>query len=822
MIEIEALQVENFRGIRALPLTFNRKSFGIAGPNGTGKSGIVDAIEFALTGNVTRLTGRGTSGVSLKNHGPHVDSRNHPEKAKVRLTAFVPSLNKSFTIERHVGAPLKPVITPKGDPAVEAIVAMLAEHPEFALSRREIVKYIITEAGERAKEVQALLKLDDVEKLRASLKSVTNDSKRDSQNADCDVAQARSQLLSALKVEELSQTAILSAANERRTVLGLAPLTELGKDTSLKGGVASKSPTASASPKISKAAAQSDLTNFEHLLSIEDAEAVAVSRNETAGILKQLRMNPALLRNLHRQDFLLRGLDLVDEPQCPLCDSDWDLEELKQLIQEKIRVGTEAAGLKTQLENSSRVLRRRIDEIQGLATAVQKHARGLGKDVYADTFAQWDSDLNQFRSALTSGDRLDETIMRVEGDWRRMPKALTEALGNLVKVVAALPDASVEDDAKDYLIVAQERLEVFRRAKRQLELCKTRENLAIQVASAFEESSKAILTGIYEEVEKDFSRYYALINREDEAEFRGRLTPSLGKLGFEVEFYGRGLFPPGAYHSEGHQDGMGLCLYLALMKRIMGNNFHFAVLDDVLMSVDSGHRKEVCHLLKTEFPNTQFIFTTHDQVWLNHMIGEGLVTTKSVLEFRQWSVTDGPQVWNFKDVWEEIEADLKANDVPGAAQSLRRFLEYVSADLSSRLRVPVEFRSAQSYDLGDLLPNVVGKWNKLLSQAKDAEQSWGRKDKVQELKALHDDFGDCNKATNVEKWMINPSVHYNEWMNLQEQDFRPVVNAFKAFLACFKCKNCDTFLYVSPPKGTPELLRCDCNTMSFNLKKKPA
>jgi len=202
------------------------------------------------------------------------------------------------------------------------------------------------------------------------------------------------------------------------------------------------------------------------------------------------------------------------------------------------------------------------------------------------------------------------------------------------------------------------------------------------------------------------------------------------------------------------------------------------------------------------------------------MIGEGMITNKSVLEFRRWTVNDGPQVWNFKDVWEEIETDLKANNVPGAAQSLRRFLEYVAADLSSRLRAQVEFRSAQSYDLGDLLPNVVGKWNKLLAQAKDAEQSWGRKDKVQELKILHDEFGKRNKATNVEQWMINPSVHYNEWANLQEQDFRPVADAFKALLTSFKCKNCDAFLYVSPPKGTPELLRCDCNTMSFNLKKK--
>jgi chromosome segregation ATPase len=57
---------------------------------------------------------------------------------------------------------------------------------------------------------------------------------------------------------------------------------------------------------------------------------------------------------------------------------------------------------------------------------------------------------------------------------------------------------------------------------------------------------------------------------------------------------------------------MGVCLCLALMNHLLGENFTFAVLDDVLMSVDRGHRREVCSLLKTHFPHTQFIVTTHD------------------------------------------------------------------------------------------------------------------------------------------------------------------------------------------------------------------
>ena len=58
---------------------------------------------------------------------------------------------------------------------------------------------------------------------------------------------------------------------------------------------------------------------------------------------------------------------------------------------------------------------------------------------------------------------------------------------------------------------------------------------------------------------------------------------------------------------------MGVCLYLALMKRLLGSRFGFAVFDDVVMSVDHGHRKQFCRLLRMCFPDTQFIITNARQ-----------------------------------------------------------------------------------------------------------------------------------------------------------------------------------------------------------------
>lgn len=110
MIQVESVTIHEFRGIRNLTLNLGGKNFAVCGPNGTGKSGIVDALEFVLTGNVSRLLGSGTGGLSVKDHGPHVDSRKHPDQASVTILLSIPSLNKQATMKRTVADHRKPHI----------------------------------------------------------------------------------------------------------------------------------------------------------------------------------------------------------------------------------------------------------------------------------------------------------------------------------------------------------------------------------------------------------------------------------------------------------------------------------------------------------------------------------------------------------------------------------------------------------------------------------------------------------------------------------------------------------------------------------------
>jgi hypothetical protein len=394
------------------------------------------------------------------------------------------------------------------------------------------------------------------------------------------------------------------------------------------------------------------------------------------------------------------------------------------------------------------------------------------------------------------------------------------ALRELEAAVAALPDPSAQDAAREFLIVAQEKLAAYRSASQAAKAAQENAEKASKVFEVYGQTTTAALENIFKQVETQFSDLYREINKEDESSFTAQLKPSLGKLGFDVDFYGRGHFPPGAYHSEGHQDGMGLCLYLALMSHLLGTGFTFAVLDDVLMSVDASHRREVCTLLKTKFPNTQFVLTTHDEIWLKHMRTVGLIKAGAAAHFRKWTVDQGPAEWDEGDVWQEIQATLDKNDVPAAAATLRHYLEYFAAEACHRLRARVEFRGDHQFMLGDLLPNAVGALGELFKRAKAAAQSWKKPEEVKHVTDRESAFATIRQATSIDQWQVNSAVHYNEWASLQKQDFAPVVDGFKLLVAAMKCQKCDSFIYVSPERGPKEALRCICAEVNISLVEK--
>jgi hypothetical protein len=817
VIQIEAVHIRELRGIRDLEIKPGRKSFVISGPNGSGKSGVVDAIEFGLTGEISRLAGRGTVGLTVQRHGPHVDRRDDPAVAEVALTLYIPETKKTAVLTRNVKTAKSFSLNPD-DPGIRAAVEETAQHPEVILSRREIIKYIIVEAGERSREIQALLKLDEIGNIRSVLATVKNRLSAAHTSAERDVGNANDALRRHLDVKAISTEEILAAANTRRKILGLAEIKELKADTSLNLGVLE----GGSQQAFNKPSALRDLA------ALQDAEAgfASLGKKEVASILEdltELGSDPNLLEAITRRSFVEHGLALVDGTRCPLCDKDWEDEELlKEHLRAKLAKSQEAEKLQKRLLSYGAEIANQARRVAALVGAVQPLAKSDGPAGFAAVLSGWFEHLTAFAKSLGTVEHVLGKKDQFEKGWIVAPPLLKAQLEALTETVKAKPDQSASVAAQTFLTLAEDRLTACRRALRAKKQAASAEEAGKTVYKTYCDVAEEHLGALYAAVEGDFSTYYREINADDEGGFKAKLEPSEGKLDLAVDFYDRGMFPPGAYHSEGHQDGMGVCLYFALMKQLLGERFRFAVLDDVVMSVDQDHRKQFCKLLKTRFPNTQFIITTHDKVWAKQMQTEGLVEPRGGVAFHSWSIQTGPIFEQISDVWDQIEADLAKNDVPTAAGRLRRHLEYIAAELADQLGATPTYRGDFSYDLGDLLPAVIGRQGELLKLAAKAANDWkdeGAKAKVEGIKTAR---SEALAAYGGEGWVMNKAIHYNDWADFSKAEFKAVVAAFKALLLQFRCPKpeCDSWLYVTPRKGDPEMLRCRCMCVNLNLKPK--
>jgi len=615
----------------------------------------------------------------------------------------------------------------------------------------------------------------------------------------------------------VSRDKLLAAANAQRAILGLPALTDMIETTSLKDGMAT--PLAVQPQRIPKAQALADIQAARDALN--DITGISAMRlvDEAKLEIALLAADPAVSATVKRETFYATGLELIEAELCPFCDTVWDPVDLKKHVQEKISRLEQASLKRKALEQKLAPLIVQLHKAQSSMETLIRHAQLSSKRVSMDAVQQQSSTYATATTQIRGLLPLSDTVAALTS-LTLMPDSVTDAIDDFETIVKGLPEPTKQDLAREWLTVAQERLDVWRDAMRKKKIASDQAQTARRVSDVYAKAKDNVLEGIYKQVEADFGRLYSFVNRDDEEKFSAHLIPSIGKLGFDVDFYGRGFFPPGAYHSEGHQDGMGLCLYLALMRHLQKEQFTFAVLDDVLMSVDAGHRREVCALLKKEFPNTQFVMTTHDPIWLRHMSTEGVIGGR--VQFKNWSVDHGPTQWDERDVWAEIDDYLAADDVRSAAALLRHYLEYISAELCYRLHAPVGLRGDAHYQLGELLPSAISYMRKLFSRAKDAANSWNQKELVEQLSTRSSEFSSTVNSSNVEQWQVNVAVHFNSWDNLGKQDFQPVVKSFQDLLSEFTCADCGEYVRVSPDRETPELVRCGCGNTSMNLKKKIA
>ena len=818
------LTVQNVRGLPDLTLNLDGENIVIWGPNGVGKSCVVDAIDFLFTGKISRLTGEGTGSLNLARHGPHID--HDAQSAQVSAMVELEGFPDPIELSRCMAQPSH-LVCPDAARELVAEISDLMSRGGVVLTRRDILRFVVAEGSKRADEIQLLLHLKDIDDVRSSLIRARTELGRKEKSAEDAVKTAESEVNVTLGLDKYSDEGLLDEVNISRQALGGAPL-ESNIPSLFKDGLILPATPGTGPSSINPALFQQVIQNVKQRTDLSLVSTQAEKDRNLRDSITKLKQDPELLAELERLELTQHAMGFVNDStiSCPVCGASWPEGHLKSHLETRISTAENARQVKSDISDNAEALAIPLRDVIANATDLSERLSAAELDTVDKDQSVLDSWLTHLKMLQ---DVLSDPIEQYLGSEFTteivskllVPEDFDDLLDRIEKAVhEGMPKTSPEQTAWDKLTRLEESARALASRVHERDVAILNFERSEIFVQEYERSRDLLLEGLYSRVARRFVEFYSILHDHESASFTASLRTSRASLMFEVDFMGRGTHPPHALHSEGHQDSMGICLFLALNEELVKERLGFIVLDDVMMSVDSGHRKDVCRLIAREFTGCQFIITTHDRTWTKQLKQERVVEPNHVIEFTSWTLEGGPNTHRQLDLWQTIELCLDQDDIYSAAFELRRGSEDFFEDVCSALGAKVTYNSSMQWQLDDWMPAAMDQYKDLLKRSRGSALSWGYSDTAASFAERESIRKQIYDRTYVEQWSINAAVHYNNWENMSKEDFSPVVDAFRDLQSLFVCPYCAGLIEIFPPKAKPQFAKCPCGHVNWNLRYK--
>ena len=332
-MQLLRLTIENVRGIRDLTLQLGGKSTVIWGPNGTGKSSIVDAIDFLFTGRISRLVDTGTKDIKLEIHGPHIDQK--LESAVVEASVKLTGCNKPVVISRCMARHDVLVCPAAAKDEISAVSADI-RNGGVILTRRDILNFVTAVGGTRADEIQNILNLSEIENVRKSLKNVIYQLRQKEDAAEHYVKNAAAAVNSILGLGDFSRDKLLTVVNECRLTHGGEPL-ETAEACNLKCNLTPLTRREAGEGLFNRTFFEQGIQQLQQIIHPD----IVIDREKIDQRLRtfitKLKANEKLLQELKHLELTQMAKGFVDDSTtaCPVCGQVYGEGHLKHLLDEK-------------------------------------------------------------------------------------------------------------------------------------------------------------------------------------------------------------------------------------------------------------------------------------------------------------------------------------------------------------------------------------------------------------------------------------------------------------------------------------------------------
>ncbi len=808
-IKINKIEIDGIRGIQSkLELPLNGKSIVLYGDNGTGKSSISDSLEWFYTNKVSHLS---SNEIDLKDALRNINKK-EDDSSNVSLSYVKsPSLDGERKLTSKNGK-LNVELSNTTDSFKEYLLK--SESENLLLRYQYLTDFIDNTKSEKLTYLSNIIGYSEVTKkkeiLRKSYTGLTSEIK--AQNFEAQLNAQKGVLIEKLGAAISQEINLFETIEEKIKPLNL----QIKIDSFEKINEVLEFLKASSDKQIHEELSFLEKVKVFSNTIISESQLINSSYLTFSDEFKKVSQDVKSIKQTFFADFIKSGTHLIDkfhkEESCPFCLQSKNLEQLKAELSERLKE-IEASSeklntFKKAQSDSSAIADERIKRIEALL---------LDKLIEADTNSAIKNALealkNKFNNykkgsteKVTSGNPIPsiESVKLSEADF----SFLDTINSRIISIQEALKKVNKTElfsnitSSKDAFL----RIKQFEKSKEVLE--KQRKSLEI-IYNAFVKAQKEGLENFISTFSTRINEFYQFMNPDEPFQEIKIVTigeeDELNGITIEYKYNGNWVSPPQKYFSESHLNCFGISFFLASVEAFNKLN-KFFVLDDVISSFDSAHRKRFAELIFAKFSEYQIILLTHEEDWFTNFVKPLAKNRQWIISEINWTESKGTHIKEEpKDLPQRIEEGLASGNISDLGNPIRKYLEYILKEIALNTESKYAFQFNESNE--QRMPNEL--FSGLRSQINKNST---------ELKAFSELYDRLENST----VLGNICSHDNP--------FNPKIHDLKAFwsdvnelIKLFYCQQPEcrrTAVSIRNYDTVAKKIRCGCDGTKYDWNKK--
>lgn len=695
-IKINNLKIKGVRGAKdTLELPLNGKSVLLYGDNGSGKSSISDAIEWFYTNKIKHLS------------TPEIDTSDAIRNAKLldveNSEVSISYTNSILDATKTLSFKNSKLVQKVSNTSEDFKKYLDDSEKENLISRYQYIRNFVDKPkGEKLKHLSDIIGFEEVTKIKSVLLKSLNNAKSNlkTQNFETLINNEKQKLIQHIGASITQEKNLFDTIND--------------KIKKLNTGIEVKSFEDIQNLLILLSKGVDTNQQFE-LKFLEDCKsALTLLKNETKLLEDEyskyfnefeiITNDVEAIKQTFFEELLKAGSKILSskylkDDNCPLClqtkNSDELLSEIKIRLANIEESSQKKAKFGVALNSVKDIGIERIKRLDVLInnTQADKENNQTVKEGLTAIKTKIQNYQNTADIKVTSGDKLPvvDIIKLIENDF--------EFLKNINDRIIKIQESQKgETPAVLYskITASKDAFLSIKKFESQKLILENQQKSFQLIYDEFEKQQKEGLDNFINSFSVKINEYYQFMNPDEPFQDIEIITKGeedeLDGLTIKYKYNDKWEVNPLKHFSESHLNCLGLSFFLASVDAFNIEN-DFIILDDVISSFDSNHRRRFADLLFDKFSKHQIILLTHEKEWFTNIISPKAKNKGWLVNEIKWTVEKGTFIKEKpSDLKESILFQLAEGNLNNIGNPMRKYLEYFLKDIALNLEAKLSFK----------------------------------------------------------------------------------------------------------------------------------